>query len=733
MRINREKIQRMIDAQGGSSGGGGGGGNEPSEDALFSFYVQNGENGTPVLKRSFIKSEINGILEKGVFPYLYYKNEAWAAIVATEVLTLDSIFTESGISSEWKSGSYLKFTCKDGEYGKSYPSYDDIQAASYYFDADGVAEIVPAGIAISWEDATVGSTGAISELTADNISAIAASAKDTGSYRLVFGTTEALFNSANAGGNAPAGARSPSGVVSMTLVYNSSSVPKGSVGVEHTPEKDNSNTDSSADTPAVTETVKVEAKADANGVATATVEAKAVTEAVAKLAESKAESIVIAPEVTGEAKEVKVELPKASVSEIANSTDAALVIETDKGSVEVPNEVLKEIAEKAGGANVEISVADKSVEDAGVKEAIAETVGEASTENAAVAEITVSSGEKKITSFGGKSINASVSVDGKKNFAPGKKYLTLVISSNGKRELLAGKCVADASGKLSVGVKVKHLSIDGRVDEFHVDALLLAGAQEHVEDALALVEGDLNGAQDPSVLRHEFLFLRIEPAHVIQDRRAGDRDRTGVLYVADLDVLRLHGDRSAFRYCAGHIAIQPGLGIQLHPLRGGILRVSLFTCLISCEGGGVGQLVLHGHDALRSAWALIQSRGGRFRGRRFCYLPALQTRRVPAVPKGKGQNRDQAHRHDDLPFVFFPEHRATLSGASRQLPQRGSQVFESAILPPPLGEVSPQATERTYSRFAFSSMLYSICAISQRLMATVGWMFSAEASRMPLS
>ncbi len=29
--------------------------------------------------------------------------------------------------------------------------------------------------------------------------------------------------------------------------------------------------------------------------------------------------------------------------------------------------------------------------------------------------------------------------------------------------------------------------------KFHVDALLLAGAQEHVEDALALIKGDLDG------------------------------------------------------------------------------------------------------------------------------------------------------------------------------------------------------------------------------------------------
>jgi hypothetical protein len=485
-----------LNAQGGSSGGGGGGGNEPPEDALFSFYVQNGENGTPVLKRSFVKSEINGVLQKGVFPYLFYKNGGWAAIVATEVLTLDSIFTESGISSEWKSGSYLKFTCNDGEYKKSYPDYDDINSAIYCFDSDGEATIVPAGIAISWESLTVGNEGAKSELTQANFNAIAEKAKDSGSYRLVYGTTEALFNSANAGGDAPAGARSPTGVISMTLVYNASSVPTGTVGTTHTPEENNNNETANTDTPAVTETLKPEAKADANGTATATVEAKAVSDAVTNAKANNADSIVIAPEVTGDAKEVKVELPKAAVSEVANGTNAALVVETDKGALELPNDTLAEITEQAGGANVEIAIAEKSVEDAGVKEAIAEKIGDADTANAAVAEITVSSGDEKITSFGGKSINASVSVDGKKNFTAGKKYLTLVISSNGKRELLAGKCSRGADGKLSVGVKVKHLStfvvLDTELKSFaDADAHWSADAVD-----FAVANGLMNGTSD---------------------------------------------------------------------------------------------------------------------------------------------------------------------------------------------------------------------------------------------
>lgn len=248
---------------------------------------------------------------------------------------------------------------------------------------------------------------------------------------------------------------------------------------------------------AVVETVKVEAKVDANGVAKAKVGTDVMTKALDNVKETKADSIVIAPEVTGDAKEVKVELPKSSVSEIVKDTSASLVIETQSGSVTVPNDALKQLADQIGSANVEISVAVKSVEDANVKTALAEKIGsDVETANAAVAEITVVSGNEKITAFGGKSINASVSVDGKKGFAEGGKYLTLVISENGKKELLAGKCTLDANGKLSVGVKVGHLStfvvLDKEIKSF-------ADAESHWSaDAVdfAIANGLMNGVSD---------------------------------------------------------------------------------------------------------------------------------------------------------------------------------------------------------------------------------------------
>ena len=250
----------------------------------------------------------------------------------------------------------------------------------------------------------------------------------------------------------------------------------------------------------VVETVKVEAAVDSKGVAKAEVTAKDISTVVKSVTENNADSIVIAPEIKGEVKEVKVNLPKAAVNEIAEKTTASLVIETKTASVEVPTAVLNEIAAQAGGASVEISVALKAADTAEVKDAIAvmgDKIGsDVVTENAAVAEITVVSGNEKITVFGGKTINANVSVDGKKGFAEGKKYLTLVISENGKKELLAGKCTLDASGKLTVGVEVGHLStfvvLDKELKSFaDADAHWSAKAVD-----FAVANGLMNGISD---------------------------------------------------------------------------------------------------------------------------------------------------------------------------------------------------------------------------------------------
>ncbi len=233
---------------GSGSGSDSGSGRVDDENIMFSVNIQKGDDGTPTLVKEFSESELEAMLTTGVFPYLYAKN-GWSAIVATEMVTLDDLFTEAGIKNHWKKGSYLKFNCTDGEYGKSYPTYENIQTMKYFFDADGQPTEVPAGMAITWNSGSIGQD--YSDLTWDNINEFSKSAYRTKNCRLVFGITEKQYKMED--GYAPAGARSPSNVISMTLVYDGEA-PEGTQGVEHktdttNPDAANPDTTNPDDTP----------------------------------------------------------------------------------------------------------------------------------------------------------------------------------------------------------------------------------------------------------------------------------------------------------------------------------------------------------------------------------------------------------------------------------------------------------------------------------------------------
>ena len=88
-----------------------------------------------------------------------------------------------------------------------------------------------------------------------------------------------------------------------------------------------------------------------------------------------------------------------------------------------------------------------------------------------------------------------------------------------------------------------------------MELILPADLLEHVKDALALLKCDLHGLQQPAVLRHQFGLLLVAQLHVLQNRRAGDGDRTGVLRIADRHVLRFDGLRLALRNGVGQVLI----------------------------------------------------------------------------------------------------------------------------------------------------------------------------------
>lgn len=212
--------------------------------------------------------------------------------------------------------------------------------------------------------------------------------------------------------------------------------------------------------------------------AVATVTDKQITSAVDAVKDSGEKAIVIAPTGTDKTEEVSVELPKSAAQSIAEDTDAALSIKTDKGVVFIPNDTLHAINEQASGSNIQIVVAERSASDVTDKTINAE--------GAAIVEVTVKSGDKAITSFGGK--NLTISIPAGSKHIEGQSYKVIAISSDGKTEVLTGKCVK-TDGKLAIQVTTTHLTTfiattetvmlftDVKESDYYYDAVLWAFAK----------------------------------------------------------------------------------------------------------------------------------------------------------------------------------------------------------------------------------------------------------------
>ena len=134
-------------------------------------------------------------------------------------MELEDLLADAGAAENWASGAWLEFTCSDGVYSKSYPSYDDITAKNLFVGANG-SSLVPAGLALTWNG------GTLESVTEEAVAAVAATAYDSGSLRFVYGIAETQFTDET---NTPAGARMPTGVLILTVV-SGEEAPEGTVG-----------------------------------------------------------------------------------------------------------------------------------------------------------------------------------------------------------------------------------------------------------------------------------------------------------------------------------------------------------------------------------------------------------------------------------------------------------------------------------------------------------------------
>ena len=157
--------------------------------------------------------------------------------------------------------------------------------------------------------------------------------------------------------------------------------------------------DSTSGTSGGNSTVTPKATAS-NGKASVDLGLSDIKEAIAS-AKTSGEAIVIAPEITGTAKNVTVSLQKDAISVVAKQTESDITVKTPVGSVTLPNSALSSIISQAAGETVTVSL--NTVDTSSLTETQKSAVG-----SSMVYDISVLSGNKHISSFDGSDITVSL-------------------------------------------------------------------------------------------------------------------------------------------------------------------------------------------------------------------------------------------------------------------------------------------------------------------------------------
>ena len=120
-------------------------------------------------------------------------------------------------------------------------------------------------------------------------------------------------------------------------------------------------------TETIKETVETKPVEVKDGKANVSIDEKALNNKIDSLVKSagdkSSEQVVeIKAEVKGDANEVSVGLPTASLSKLAEKTEATVDVQTPNGNVAMPSEALKEIVNQAGKENIEVKIQNKAPE-----------------------------------------------------------------------------------------------------------------------------------------------------------------------------------------------------------------------------------------------------------------------------------------------------------------------------------------------------------------------------------
>ena len=199
--------------------------------------------------------------------------------------------------------------------------------------------------------------------------------------------------------------------------------------------------------------------------ASAAITASDVDKLITDAGTKKATEITLNVTNTGTAKDVAIELPKASLTDVVSKTDASLVVATPQGDITLDQKTMSEIASQAKGSLIIIEI--KKVDN--TDDALTDKIGD----NASVIDVTVKSGDTVIKSFNGNKITLTIELDDK---LKDKTLTGIRINENGIIEKLGGKKITK-DGKTYFALETDQLSEYAVAEESVVDIAIAAQAK----------------------------------------------------------------------------------------------------------------------------------------------------------------------------------------------------------------------------------------------------------------
>lgn len=188
--------------------------------------------------------------------------------------------------------------------------------------------------------------------------------------------------------------------------------------------------------------------------AKATVTTENASEAIKQAQENKSSEIVLNVTSTDikNAEKIQVDIPTSTAKEILNTTTADLTVETPAGSVTVPQDALKETVSESKGTTITIEITKVSKP--------TEIQKKAAGESGHIITVTIKSGDKVISTFGGKSLKLKAEIP---TALKGKNIVAIHIAADGTVEKLSGKLVKEGTKEFYEFV-TNHLSTFAIVD-----------------------------------------------------------------------------------------------------------------------------------------------------------------------------------------------------------------------------------------------------------------------------